>query len=74
MIFARKKATIIEFPINPHIDRCFGYMAMALGFDYWLLPQLSSHIYGSYTANSNNIAALLKLVSHVVSVRDINLV
>ena len=40
MLFAPPGATIIEFGMKPHVDRCYGFMALALGLDYWLLPQV----------------------------------
>jgi hypothetical protein len=40
MIFAPTNVSVVEFPLNPVIDRAYGYMAMALGMDYWLVPQV----------------------------------
>ena len=40
MVFAPHNTTVIEFGLTPHIDRSFGFMAAALGFDYWVLPQV----------------------------------
>ena len=40
MVFAPRSASVIEFSVNPHCNRCFGYMAMALDFDYWIVPQV----------------------------------
>ena len=31
MLFMPRNATVIEFPLAPHIDRSFGWTALALG-------------------------------------------
>ncbi len=66
MIFADNDTTIIEFAMNPHLNRCFGFMAMALGMDYWLVPQLSSFYYGKYNATNDNVAAVIRLLRYVI--------
>ena len=40
MVFAPRNATIAEFTMSPHCNRCFGYMAAALGLDYWVIPEV----------------------------------
>ena len=40
MLFAPKDVSLIEFSMTPHVNRCFGYMAMSLDIDYWLVPQV----------------------------------
>ena len=66
MIFAPFNATVIEFGLQPQVDRCFGHMAMALGLEYWLFPQMSTHLYLKYKADDNNVAALMKLLRYVL--------
>jgi hypothetical protein len=66
MIFAPRNATVIEFAMKPHSNRCFGYMAMALGMDYWLVPQISAFYHLRYTANNSNVAAVVNLLRHVL--------
>ncbi len=39
MLFSND-ASVMEFAMDPHVDRCYGYMAMSLGLDYWLIPQV----------------------------------
>ena len=65
MLFAPQNASVIEFGLNPHIDRCFGYMAMALGLDYWVLPQISTHLYLRYTMDEGKAEAAVRLVRHL---------
>ena len=67
MIFAPGNTSIIEFGLKPHIDRSFAFMAAALGFDYWVLPQMATHLYLPYTATDDSIAALVRLVTHVLT-------
>ena len=74
MIFAPRNATVIEFPLQPHIDRAYGYMAMALGLDYWVVPQISTGYYRNYTANSQNIAALCRLVTHIADLKQLDII
>ena len=66
MIFAPRNASVVEFGLTPHIDRCFGYMAVALGMDYWLLPQISTHLYLKYTLTVENVGAAVRLVRHLL--------
>lgn len=40
MVFAAQDASVLEFPMDPHCNRCFGYMAMALNLDYWVVPEV----------------------------------
>ncbi len=67
MIFAPSNATVIEFSMDPHVNRCFGYMAMALGLDYWLVPQVSAFYYQNYVMDAKKADYVMRLVRHVVS-------
>ncbi len=41
MLFAAPgNVSVVEFPMEPHCNRCFGYLAMALGIDYWVVPEV----------------------------------
>jgi hypothetical protein len=71
MIFARN-ASIIELAMNPHVDRCYGYMAMALNMDYWILPQLNAFYHLPYVATYDNVAALTRLVTHIIKQRKLH--
>ena len=67
MIFARTDAAVIEFAMKPHVDRCYGYMAMALGLDYWLVPQVSAFYNLGYEMDVEKAAAVVRLVCHIRS-------
>ena len=73
MLFAPRSATVIEFEHEPHVDRVFGSIAMALGLDYWLVPELSAPLFRNYTMTSSGVHAVLKLVQHVVRSRRLNI-
>ena len=49
-VFARKSVTIVEFAMVPH-DRAYGQLAMALGMDYWLVPQVSTFYFLRFEKN-----------------------
>ena len=66
MLFARRNVSVIEFAMKPHCNRCFGYMAMALEVDYWLVPQLSCNYHLKYTLDKTKIAATLRVLQHVI--------
>ena len=66
ILFAPLNATVIEFPLDPHVDRCYGYMAMALGQDYWLVPQVSAFYHLSYKMDQSKADAVVRLVKHVL--------
>eukprot|EP01126_Amoeba_proteus_P040586 TRINITY_DN4333_c0_g1_i3.p1 TRINITY_DN4333_c0_g1~~TRINITY_DN4333_c0_g1_i3.p1 ORF type:complete len:545 (-),score=82.13 TRINITY_DN4333_c0_g1_i3:49-1683(-) len=48
MLWTRPGTSVVQFPMNPNTDQCFGYLARALDLDYWLIPQLTSYYYGVY--------------------------
>jgi hypothetical protein len=66
MIFAPSDATVIEFLLKPLIDRAYGYMAMALGLDYWAVPEVSSPYLGTYNMSLEAVDAVIKLVRHII--------
>ena len=67
MIYAPRNATVIEFGLDPYIDRAYGYMAMALGLDYWTVPQISTHYVGNYSIDSNNAESLIRVLRHIAA-------
>ena len=36
IIFCEASTQIVELPMRPHANNCFGYMSAALGLDYWV--------------------------------------
>jgi hypothetical protein len=50
MIFADPdRCQVVELPMRPHVNRCFGYMAQALGLGYWVVPEFRSYYHTTYT-------------------------
>ena len=70
MLFAPSNASVIEFEHTPHVDRVFASIAMGLGLDYWLVPQLSATLRGNYTMDGSKAAAVVRLVQHLVETKD----
>ena len=66
IIFAPRTATVIEFPLKPHVNRCFGYLATALGQDYWVVPQVTAFYHLHYTMDQSKADAVVRLVKHVL--------
>ena len=66
MLFMPQNSSVIEFPLRPHIDRCFGYMAMSLGLDYWLVPQVTSILFERYTMDQEKAKAVVRLLRHLL--------
>ena len=49
MIFADPdRCQVVELPMRPHVNRCFGYMAQALGLGYWVVPEFRSYYHTTY--------------------------
>jgi hypothetical protein len=66
MIFAPADATVIEFSMRPQCSRFFGYMAMSLGLDYWLVPQVHSFYHLNYVIDESGVAAVVRLLDHIL--------
>ena len=71
MIFAPQNASVLEFSMKPHCNRCFGFMAMALGMDYWLVPQVSCFYHLRYEMDSGKAAAVMRLLRHVLEAKGL---
>ena len=65
MLLARN-ASVIEFPLDPHVDRNMGYMAAALGLDYWLVPEVAAFYYQPYVMDEHRAAAVTRVLHHVL--------
>ena len=50
----------------PHVDRVFGYMALAFGQDYWMVPQITTHLLLRYFVNESSVASATRLVRHLL--------
>ena len=52
--------------MDPHVDRCYGYMAACLQQEYWVLPQISANYHMGYAIDNSKLDALEQLVAHVL--------
>ncbi len=66
MLFAPPDVSVIEFAMKPHCNRCFGYMAMALDIDYWLVPQINSFYFLKYEPDQEAMDAAARVLRHVI--------
>ena len=64
MLFAPPTAALLEFEHTPHVDRVIGAIAVALGLDYWLVPQLAASFRGEYVVDNSSAAAVVRLAWH----------
>ena len=55
MLFAADNASVVEFAVVPQMDRCYAYMALALGFDYWLVPEISAAYGDQYELTADSV-------------------
>ena len=66
MIFAPATASVIELPLEPHYNRDYGFMAMALDLDYWVAPQVSARCNLHYNMTANKADAVTGLVRRLL--------
>eukprot|EP00730_Choanoeca_flexa_P003716 TRINITY_DN11484_c0_g1_i1.p1 TRINITY_DN11484_c0_g1~~TRINITY_DN11484_c0_g1_i1.p1 ORF type:complete len:777 (+),score=194.89 TRINITY_DN11484_c0_g1_i1:151-2481(+) len=59
-------AALIEFAMKPHSNRCFGYMAQALGNPYTIVPQVHSFYHKNYEMTRANAKLVAQLVHDVL--------
>eukprot|EP00475_Leptophrys_vorax_P043628 TRINITY_DN8462_c0_g1_i4.p1 TRINITY_DN8462_c0_g1~~TRINITY_DN8462_c0_g1_i4.p1 ORF type:complete len:129 (+),score=45.14 TRINITY_DN8462_c0_g1_i4:279-665(+) len=48
MMWMAQGSIVIEFPISPNYNVCFGNLARVLGHRYWIVPELRGCYYGKY--------------------------
>ena len=66
MIYAPSDAAVVEFGLSPQIDRCFGHMAVALGLQYWLVPQVTTNLFNAYLMDEGRAGHVVSLVRHII--------
>ena len=69
MIYAPTDVSVIEFPMKPQCNRCFGYMAMALNLDYWIVPEINTFYHMKYKMSRKKAAAVMEVVEHIMEKR-----
>lgn len=58
MMWAAKGSVVIEFPISPNYNVCFGNLARVLGHKYWVIPELKGCYYGKYQLSKTGLIRL----------------
>ncbi len=54
---------MVLFPMRPHIDHTFNYLAAALGLDLTLVNEVSSPYYGNFTLlNEETVQLTVKAI------------
>jgi len=71
MLFCKPSVSVIEFPMNPHCNRCFGYMSVGLGFDYWVVPELACFYNLWYDVDERKAQAVVNTLRHVAQLKGI---
>ena len=71
MLWSADGTSIIEFPLKPHVDRSFGFLAELCGHDYWLVPQMESGYFAKYEATTDSVAALVRVLKQVIKNRGL---
>lgn len=61
VIFA-PKATVMEMPLTPQCNRCFGYLATALGNEYLAVPQVTTFYHLKYSMTRSKAEVVLQAV------------
>ena len=66
MMYAPADVSVIEFPMKPQCNRCFGYIAMALNLDYWIVPEINTFYHLKYKMSKKKAAAVMEVVEHIM--------
>ena len=73
MIWSSNQTTVIEFSLTPYVNRNLGFLAVATEMDYWIVPQISTNLYLKYTIDDGHVAAVVRLVKHVIEKRGLKM-
>lgn len=65
MIFS-KNTTVIEFSLEPNVNRCFEHIAAALGHRHYYFNDMTSYYYGNYTIDSDILCKLETFIDNVL--------
>ena len=71
-IIHARNASVIQFALQPYVDRCYAYVALARGLDFHLLPAIHTWFLGAYHATDDNVKALVVKTREVLAARGLN--
>ena len=66
MIYAPDNVSVVEFPMTPQCNRCFGYIAAAFQYDYWIVPEVTCFYHLKYTMTKRKAMAVLKVIKKIL--------
>ncbi|EGD82906.1 hypothetical protein PTSG_12037 [Salpingoeca rosetta] len=65
-MFMKRGSTLVEFIMDPHGNRCFGYLAAALDHTYYAVNEVTSTYFGSYTMTEEAAHTITQRVVSIV--------
>lgn len=71
MLWAPNDVSIVEFPMTPNCDVCYGYMAMALSMDFWVVPEVTTFYHLKYQMTEKKSQATLAVVKEIIKERNL---
>jgi hypothetical protein len=67
LVFCSPGASVMIFPMRPHVDHTYGHMASALGLHHWVVTEVSSYYYGNYgEINDKNIELIIETATTIL--------
>ena len=48
LVYCKPGTGLVLLPMNPHSDHTYSHMASALGFETWIVNEVSSNYYAHY--------------------------
>jgi len=66
MVFAQDNVSVVEFPMAPQANRCFGYIAATFQIDYWIVPEVTCFYHLKYTMTKKKAIATLKVIRKIL--------
>ena len=70
ILYAKPGATLVEFPTDPHVNRCFGFLSLALGFSYWAVPAVMANYYSTYNMTEGQADTVIRVVENIFTERQ----
>ena len=69
LMWAADGADVILFPIEPAVDAVYAHTAVALGFNLWSVPSISTHYYGAFELSAASVSDAAATLAHALSLR-----
>lgn len=72
MVYLPDNASVVEFPMHPQCNRCFGYVASILGLDYWLVPEIATFYHLKYSMSKKKAFAALEVIRKILEEKGLS--